>query len=136
MKKGKPLEDYLSEVNEITAKTSEITRNLSLAGIGIIWIFRTPVIDVKLLDQNLKNSLILIVTSLIIDLFQYIFMSISIKIFHRVNEVKLLNSRLTESDANNLLYPTFLENLTWVFFIGKIIAMVLGYYYIYTYLFI
>ena len=134
MKKGKPLEDYLTELYELTAKASEITRNLSLAAIAIIWIFKNPEHSQKLLDSTLVVPLKWVVISLIIDLSQYIFMSMSVKIFHRVNERRLLKAKITKTQSENLLYPTFLENLTWLFFIAKIATMLVGYYYIYSYL--
>ena len=134
MKKGKPLEKYLEKFYEVTAKTSEITRNLSLAGIAIIWIFKNPEGSDKLFNSVLVVSLKWIVISLMLDLFQYIYLSLTIKIFHKSNEHKLLTGKISAEQSKNLLYPTFLDNLSLVFFTGKIVAMIIGYLYLYWYI--
>lgn len=64
------LSEYRKKSNEYTAKASEICRQLSLAGIAIIWLFgdlkKTPILEPFLLFPLLALAL-----SLLFDLLQY-----------------------------------------------------------------
>ncbi|MBD0367969.1 MAG: hypothetical protein ICV53_17925 [Flavisolibacter sp.] len=73
------LSEYRKASNEYTAKTSEITRQLSLAGIAIIWLFKNA--DDKqslanttepLLNRYLIIPLIFLSAALLADLLQYV----------------------------------------------------------------
>ncbi len=54
-----------------TGKTSEIVRQLALAGIAVIWLFRQSIDDRQLIHPDLVLPLQLIVAGLACDLVQY-----------------------------------------------------------------
>src|ERR1043165_3513851 len=68
------LSEFRKKSNEYTAKASEIVRQLSLAGIAIVWLFHNTVLanNQPLLDKYLIIPLILLCSALLSDLLQYI----------------------------------------------------------------
>lgn len=134
MAKGKPLDYYLEQFYTLTGKASDINRNLALAGIAIIWIFRNTNLNEKLLPEILICPLIYFITSLILDLVQYLFSGLSVKFFHRIKERKFIEGKISEKQASNLLYPQVLENVAWLFFVAKLTTMAIGYYFVYAFL--
>jgi hypothetical protein len=57
-----------------TGKVSEISRQLGLAGLAIIWIFKTDTKDGPIIDENLFLPGLLLVVGLALDLLQYVVM--------------------------------------------------------------
>lgn len=54
-----------------TGKTSELVRQLGLAGIAVIWLFKKDVAGVPRIPEELLLPLVLIVLGLALDLLQY-----------------------------------------------------------------
>lgn len=71
------LSKYREKSNEYTAKASEIVRQLSLAGVAIIWLFKSSSQESDnsgqpLIDRYLIIPLISLSIALLVDLVQYI----------------------------------------------------------------
>jgi hypothetical protein len=138
---SKPLSEYREEYFSDSTKASEINRNLALAGIVAVWTFVNinPKDGTIQIDFLLKVSIILIVSSLIIDLFQYLWRTITIAIFYSKHEKridKIADQAQKEnafSDVNN--FPKWIKITTWVIFVIKILLMLLGYAFLMCFLF-
>ena len=79
----KPLAEFLADADEATGRASEIARNLGLGAIAVIWIFKNPEhVKVFLPNKLLSWALFLAVCSLGLDLFQYIFRSVTLYNFY------------------------------------------------------
>ncbi|SRR6266542_5611287 len=66
------LSEYRKRSNEYTSKASEIIRQLCLAGIAIIWLFKNSDNNEAILDPFLIWPLITLSLALFVDLLQYI----------------------------------------------------------------
>lgn len=124
---GKPLNEYLDDFYEASGKVSEICRNLSLAGIAVVWLFKNPEKDPTLFPKELILPLFFILSALALDFLQYVCSAVLTKQFHRKNEKLLQAKQLSKADANDLNYPLSREYAVWFFFIAKILCMVFGY---------
>lgn len=117
------LKDIRETYYSYTAKASDISRQISFAGIAIIWIFKTDVNDKIALPDELICAAILLLISLSLDLFQYIYASAAWGIFHRVNEM-----RNGVDYEDEIVAPSSINWPTIVFFWGKLISLIFGYY--------
>jgi len=69
-----------------SGKTSELVRQLALAGIAVIWLFKYEVIGVTKVPADLLLPLMLIVLGLALDLLQYTVATVVWGVFHRMKE--------------------------------------------------
>ena len=69
-----------------SGKTSEIVRQLALAGVAVVWLFKYEVIGVPKVPKELLWPLSLIVLCLTFDLLQYTVATMAWGIFHRSKE--------------------------------------------------
>ncbi|KQR72197.1 hypothetical protein [Pedobacter sp. Leaf176] len=135
----KSLKSYWEEFFAASAKVSELNRNLSLGGIAIIWIFNksnligSPNFN-SLLPRDLFLPLIIIVVSLTCDLLQYLWRTVTLYIFYRIQIKKLKNHSITEAKADKLDAPFYIRYGGWTFFVLKILAMITAYSLIFKYL--
>src|SRR5690606_31893796 len=83
---------FLKKSHQYTEKASDIARNLSLAGIGIIWIVIDNNEHIGLRTPSVLTPLILISFALLLDFIQYVFGGIIWKHFN--------NKKLKENDNN------------------------------------
>jgi hypothetical protein len=83
------LSDYRQDYYWFSGKTSDIARQLALAGIVVIWIFRTGNNSKPQLPSELLLPLFLLVTGLALDLLHYIVATIIWGSFQRHYEKKL-----------------------------------------------
>ena len=122
---------YRSTYEEASGKVSDLTRQMSLAGIAIIWIFRQPDVHSNIICKELIPPLLFFVFSLTFDLLQYIYKTIAWAIFFRTKEKRIKRKDpdppMTASPVMN--YPT------WVLFALKVIFLIIGYIFIFIYLF-
>lgn len=65
------LKDAIATSDTYSGKTSEIVRQLSLAGIAIVWVFKSGTADKPQLDPKLIGAALFIVCALFLDLLQY-----------------------------------------------------------------
>ena len=70
-----------------SGKTSDLVRQLGLAGIAVIWIFKYDVQGIPKIPQALSIPLILIIIGLALDLLQYTIATFIWGIFQRHKEV-------------------------------------------------
>ena len=66
------LSDAIAASDAYSGKTSDIVRQKSLAGIALIWVFKSGSADHPRLDVKLVRAALFIAVALIIDLFQYL----------------------------------------------------------------
>jgi hypothetical protein len=124
------LSDYKTVYEEASAQVSDITRQMSLAGIAIIWIFRQADQSDKIICQELIPPLIFFALTLIFDLLQYIYKTIAWYVFFRTNEKK----NKTNTDPSLLAKP-IINRPTWACFWIKIISLITGYVFLFIFLF-
>lgn len=84
-----------------TGKTSEIVRQLALAGIAVIWIFKTGQVQ---LPAELILPLILIALTLVLDLFQYFVAATTWGIYSRWQEKNCESEKVFEK---KLILPSY-----------------------------
>ncbi len=83
-----------------SGKLSEITRQLSFAGIAVIWIFRVgdkPATGF-VWDKTLLLPLVLFVAALGCDLLQYLYASFAWGVFHRCKEKQFREMRAKDGE--------------------------------------
>jgi hypothetical protein len=124
----KPLESFLADADEATAKVSELARNLGLGAIAIVWIFKNPEGAKVLLPAKILSwALFLAVSSLGLDLLQYIFRSITLHNFFAKKEAEYDAGQLTEEQASDLHTPQYIIVGSDIFWRVKILSVVLSY---------
>jgi hypothetical protein len=130
----KPLKEWLSDFNDATSKISELLRNFAFAAIGIIWIFKSADLTKNIIPTDLIIPLKFVVIGLSLDMFHYIWKAINIYIFYRIYEYRYDKGIFTDKDISDVKFPIYIEIFSWVFFISKIIFIVLAYGNIYNFL--
>lgn len=121
---GKKIEDYREDFYFFTSKASEVNRQLAIAGIAVIWIFKNPENSLTLLPTTLIKPLEYLIISLGIDLIQYVLGSIIWGLYFEYKE-RQVNQNIITND--NIKAPNiFSWSITFLFFI-KVVAMFLAY---------
>lgn len=121
---GKKIEDYREEFYVFTGKASDVNRQLALAGIAVIWIFKNPENSKILLSDILIEPLKYLIISLGIDLIQYVLGSIIWGIYFEIKEYQVNHKNLVN---DNIKAPTILSlSITTLFFL-KVAAMIYAY---------
>ncbi len=123
------LSGFREVVDYFSSKASDINRQLTFAGIAIIWIFKKETGQIIDLPNFLYRPLIFFVLALIFDLFQYIIGFIIWKVFHRSQEKK---GRKDDDDV--LANPIYSYPIDF-FFLLKIIATAIAYGFLLVFLF-
>ena len=117
------LKDILKDVHEYSGKASDITRQLAFAGMAGIWIFKPPVPDGG--QISIPTSLVIagtmFISSLAIDLSQYVLAVILWKGFHRKKELSGLGSE------EEVKLPAGYSSMLYRFFYLKIFASIAGF---------
>jgi hypothetical protein len=125
------LSDYKVVYEEASSKVSDLTRQMALAGIAIIWIFRQPDTSEKIICKELLTPLIFFISTLSFDILQYIYKTIAWAIFFRIKEKKT-----KKQDPDPPMQARPIMNLpTWILFFLKVICLLIGYILIFNYLF-
>lgn len=112
-----------------SGKTSDVTRQLSFAGIAIIWIFKTMDATVILLPKEFILPLFWFVISLASDLLQYVSSTIIWGVLHRHIEIKKI------PEDENFEVNQYLNWPSIGFFWVKVLSVCIGYLLIIIYLF-
>lgn len=123
----KNLLDFWDDYKDASKETSGIIRNLSLAGIAIIWSFKKPDSIIAFVD-GLKVPLLLFIVALTLDIIQYIWKSTNLLIFCRKQEIAFDKDKIDRTDLEDLVYPLWITNVTNAIFFIKIIVAAIGYY--------
>jgi hypothetical protein len=111
-----------------SGKTSDLVRQLGLAGIAIIWIFKYDVQGIPKIPLELLVPLILIVLGLALDLLQYAVATSIWGIFQRRKEISGI------TDDAEFLAPKQFNWPAIFFFILKAVAIIAAYAYLLRYL--
>jgi hypothetical protein len=130
----KPLKEWLCDFYDATTKISELVRNFGFAAIGIIWIFKNDDLSKNIIPGELVIPLKFIVICLSIDLLQYIWKALNIYISYRIYEYKYDKGSITDNDISDVKFHWYIELFTWLFFIAKIVCLVIAYCHIYQFL--
>ncbi len=110
---------------EYTTKVSEITRNLGLAGLGIIWIFKTDVGGRLIVPPDLFLPGLLLVLGLAFDLLQYV---VSAEAWIRIT-MKNENAKL-----NEFTVPPWINHFGTFFYWLKILTIGAAYFFLMRFL--
>ena len=92
------LKDAREAYYTYTGNVSELARQLSFAGIGVIWVFRSKEAPSGFVwDPSLRWTATLFVAALALDLLQYVYASLAWGVFHRQKEITLRHSAYNRS---------------------------------------
>lgn len=119
----KKLSEFRKDADYFTGKASEVSRQLSLAGIAVVWIFKHTNNDVSILPKELVPTVVFFATALMLDLIHYVYAGIAWSIFSRHHEKK--NPDKTKDPE--LRASKFINWPTWILFSGKLISVCIGY---------
>lgn len=115
----------LSEIRgayeEISGKLSDINRQLCFAGFAVIWIFNKTDNDISV-PTELYLPALLLCASLFFDLLQY---AISTLLWYGYYLYKREKNKKDEDVEVN--EPEWLNTISWLLFIAKIISLIIGY---------
>lgn len=67
------IEDYRESYYTHSGKASDVARQLSFAGIALIWVFKSEIAGTPAVPEQLLLPAVLFVASLALDLMQYVF---------------------------------------------------------------
>ena len=115
------LADAKSAYETLSGKASDIVRQLSLAGIAIVWLFRVGSDKAPVIDQNLLRAALFIFLALFLDFLQYLVGTVIWFLYFRYKE----KHGATENDE--FLAPEKLTWPTWVLFYLKSTMMLVAY---------
>jgi hypothetical protein len=125
------LSDYKNTYEDASSKVSDITRQMALAGIAIIWIFKQPDTAGKLLSKDLILPLITFGFTLTCDILQYIYKTIAwYRFWRRHEKAAKLDNPDPPVQANN-----WMNTPTWILFWFKVGGLIFGYILIFIFLF-
>jgi hypothetical protein len=117
--------DGFETAREYTTKVSEITRKLGLAGIGIIWVFKTDVGGRQIVPPDLFLPGLLLVLGLAFDLLQYVVSAEAWIRITRSNE---------KAGKNEFTVPGWLNYFGTFFYWLKIVAVGAAYFFLMRFL--
>lgn len=133
------LSEFRKANEEFTGKASEIVRQLILAGIGVIWLFKTPslISGQNSLDSFLIWPLIFLCIAAMCDLMQYVLGGKIWGKFFRDEEKKAKDANKIDSSSSldpDVKAPRkFSKRIGWLYN-AKICLMVLAYVFIIIFL--
>lgn len=126
------LKEIRDDYVRYSANVSELSRNLSYAGIGIVWIFKhssNSEEDVSTfmssIPSELKWPLILFIAVLILDLFQYVIQTAIWYPYYVKHKEQHKNEK---EDDVNLHEPEIYSAIPWCFWLFKLIIVVVAYF--------
>jgi hypothetical protein len=122
------LKGALDYYNYHSGKTSDLVRQLGLAGIAVVWIFKVDVHGVPKIPAPLLMPLVLIVCGLAFDLLQYAVATSIWGIFHRLKERKGVDS------PQEFFAPPYINWPALAFFWLKVISIIAAYYFLLAHL--
>lgn len=122
------LSEYKKDYYFFSGKVSDITRQMALAGIAIIWVFKISKDEQIFIDKLLIYSAFFIAMSLLCDISQYIYQTIVWKKFFDEKELK----RTPENE--DILAPREMNTIPQILFWAKVILVGIAYLLIIIYL--
>lgn len=115
------LADTRAAYEALSGKASDIIRQLSLAGIALIWLFKSGTDSASVLDIHLLRAALFIILALFFDLLQYLSGTTIWFIYFRRKEKK----GTTEEDEFRA--PAHINLLPWTLFYLKVTLMLIAY---------
>jgi hypothetical protein len=115
------LADCRQTYYEASTKASDLTRQLALAAIAVIWLFAAAATDGPKVAPALAWPLLLVIAALTLDVLQYVYKSIAWGAFAEHAW------RTGVNDTDELAAPRWINRPALGFFWGKIILVVLAY---------
>ena len=115
------LENVRSAYEDLAAKASDIVRQISLAGVGIIWVFKSSTSTSLSLDPKLLWAALFIFLTLLFDFLQYVLGTTIWFLYFRYREKKGTKGN------DEFLAPTWLNWPTWMLFYLKSLMMLVAY---------
>ncbi len=115
------LTDYRNDYYALSGKASDVARQLALAGIAVVWIFKNERGGPLAVPKELLVPAALFVVTLALDLFQYVLSTIIWGFFSRHHERKGI-----AADAE-LSAPKYFNWPALACFWGKLLSVLLGY---------
>jgi len=115
------IKTYIEEANYFSGKASEINRSLTYAGIAIIWIFNNSKNGVIDLPYSLYLPLLLFISSIVIDLLQYV---LAYLLWSQYLNNKENRDKSEEDDVREIEWQSVLVDLIWGI---KLVVNVIGF---------
>jgi hypothetical protein len=115
------LGDAKTAYEALSAKASDIIRQLSLAAIALIWLFRVGTLPTPVLSGQLIRAAFFVFLALFLDLLQYLVGTATWHAYFRLKERAGTDSD-TEFDA-----PVWINWATWTLFWLKAASMLTAY---------
>jgi hypothetical protein len=123
------LKEIRESYEELSGTASKLSRQLAFAGIGMIWIFRVSTGEQTSVPDGLLWPSILLISSLGIDLAQYLIQSATWYIYY----IRQRKKGTKEGDDVN--EPEYFNYPTWGLFFAKITVMIIAYVTLFKYLY-
>src|SRR4051794_22367944 len=115
------LADTRAAYEALSGKASDIVRQLGLAAVGLIWIFKSGSATQPILEAPLLRAALFVFIALILDFFQYLLGTSIWFVYFRYKE------RNGTREHDEFLAPEQLNWPTWVVFYVKSAALVVAY---------
>lgn len=110
---------------DATTKVSENTRTLALSAIAIVWLFKKQDSGLYVVPDALHWPLLLVISALALDFFQYIYRSVVWHYIFRSKEKALFDGKITEE--TELYVSPGWNALAYVFFYAKALLLIAAY---------
>jgi len=115
------LENARAAYEDLSAKASDIVRQISLAGVGVIWVFKSSTSTAISLEPKLVRAALFIFLALLFDFLQYVLGTTIWFVYFRYKEKK------GTKGTDEFLAPTWINWPTWVLFYLKSVMMLVAY---------
>lgn len=123
--------EYIKTYYEFTGLASTVTRQLVLAGIAVIWIFKSSQNDIIFLSSQLIPAIASFVIFCFFDFLQYVVGSAIWYFYYRYLEIKF---KLKDNNEREFSHPQIFSTIINIFFILKLFAAFIGYCFLIYYL--
>lgn len=113
--------DVRDAYEALSAKASDIVRQMSLAGVALVWIFKSGDSATPVLETQLLRAAFFIFLALFCDFLQYLVGTITWHSYFRIRE------RAGTSLDDEVIAPTRINLGTWILFYSKAGSIVVAY---------
>lgn len=131
------MNEVSKDTSKYSSKASELTHQLMVAGIVVIWIVSGSIKDSfdNKIPYELIIALIIFLFGLVFSVAHYAITAVISDRFYHI--IRKRNEMLNDRDFNKLEVPepSWHEHFTWVCFYGKHIFMFLGYAFVIYFMF-
>lgn len=128
------LEKVREEINYFSQKTSEASQKLALAGIAIIWLFKSTSGGINSFHWLLYWSLVFLILTIIIEFIHYLIFAPIWALHYCKNHKKLMKDGVADIEDKEVEQPTVKNIVGWVLFALKAIALIVGYVFLAAYM--